>query len=165
MNGSTGFTRPRDTQLRLSAHTNIGGSTTSALSNATPTFMATMRPKSRSSGSDENDSTATPAMAVSPDTMNARPVRDAATSTASFGSSPRRRSSMNRNRISDVNSVHAAMTSGPPTAVIGLSLRLRPYATSDADPTAMSTGTNDSSERTTDRSRTARKRNTKRIAR
>ena len=56
---------PRDTQLRLSAHTSIGGSTTSALSSATATFIATMRPKSRSSGSDENESTATPAIAVS----------------------------------------------------------------------------------------------------
>ena len=50
------------------------------------TFRATIRPKSRNSGSDENDSTATPAMAVSADTTNARPVRDAATSTASRGS-------------------------------------------------------------------------------
>ena len=41
------------------------------------------------------------------------------------GASPRRRSSTNRKRISDVNSVHAATTSGPPTAVIGLSLRLQ----------------------------------------
>src|SRR3954468_3344448 len=160
MYGSTGFTRPRDTQLRLSAHTNIGGSTTSALSNATPTFMATMRPKSRNSGSDENDSTATPAMEVRPDTMNARPVRVAATSTASFGSSPRRRSSTNRSRISDVNSVHVATTKGPPTAVSGLRLRLSANATSDAVPTAMSTGTSDSNERMMDRSRTARNRNT-----
>ena len=35
--------------------------------------MATMRPKSRSSGSDENESTATPAIAVRPDTTKARP--------------------------------------------------------------------------------------------
>ena len=63
-------------------------------------------------------------MAVSADTMNARPVRDAATSTDSSGVKPRRRSSTNRSRISDVNSVHAATTSGPPTAVMGLSLRL-----------------------------------------
>ena len=48
--------RPRDTQLRLSAHTSMGGRTTSALNNATNTFIATIRPKSRSSGSDENDS-------------------------------------------------------------------------------------------------------------
>ena len=48
-----------------------------------------MRPKSRSSGSDENESTATPAIAVSADTMNARPVREAATSTACCGSRPR----------------------------------------------------------------------------
>ena len=52
--------RPRETQLRLSAQASIGGSTTSALSSATATFIATMRPKSRSSGNDENDSTATP---------------------------------------------------------------------------------------------------------
>ncbi len=77
---------PRDTQLRLSAHTSNGGSTTRALSRAIATFSATMRPKSRNSGSDENDNTATPAMAVRPDTTNARPVRDAATSTASRGS-------------------------------------------------------------------------------
>ncbi len=92
-----------------------------------------------------------------PDTMNARPVREAATSTASFGPRPRRRSSMKRRRISEVNSVHAAITSGPPTAVIGLSLRLSPHATSDAVPTAMSTGTSDNSDRTTERSRTERK--------
>ena len=82
-----------------------------------------MMPKSRRSGSDENDSTATPAMAVSADTMNARPVRAAATSTAARGSRPRRRSSTNRSRISEVNSVHAAITSGPPTAVIGLRVK------------------------------------------
>ena len=76
---------PRDTQFRLSAQISIGGSTTSALSSATATFMATMRPKSRNSGSDENESTATPAMAVRPETTKARPVRDAATSTASRG--------------------------------------------------------------------------------
>ena len=56
--------------------------------------------------------------------MNARPVRGAVTSTAARGVRPRRRSSTNRSRISDVNSVQAATTSGPPTAVIGLSLRL-----------------------------------------
>ena len=39
-----------------------------------------------------------------------------------------------------MNSVHAATTSGPPTAVIGLSLKLNAYATSDATPTAISTG-------------------------
>ena len=50
--------------------------------------MATMMPKSRSSGSDETAITATPAMAVMADTMKARPVRAAATSTASFGSRP-----------------------------------------------------------------------------
>ena len=118
------FTSPRDTQLRRSAHTSIGGSTTSALSRATATFMATMIPKSRNSGSDEVAMTATPAMAVRADTMNALPVRDAATSTDSSGVKPRRRSSTNRSRISDVNSVHAATTSGPPTAVMGLNFRL-----------------------------------------
>ena len=45
-----------------------------------------------------------------------------------------------------MNSVQAATTSGPPTAVIGLSLRLNAYATSDAMPTAISTGTSDSSD-------------------
>ena len=60
-----------------------------------------------------------------------------------------------------MNSVHAATTSGPPTAVMGLSLRSRPQATRLAAPTAMSTGTSDSSERTTLRSRMARKMPTK----
>ena len=64
-----------------------------------------------------------------------------------------------------MNSVHAATTSGPPTAVIGLSLRLKAKATSDAVPTAISTGTSDSSDRMTLRSRTLRKRNTNRMAR
>ena len=73
---------PRDTQLCRSAHTSIGGRTTSALSSATATLTATMMPKSRSSGSDDAASTATPEIAVSADTMNARPVRAAATSTA-----------------------------------------------------------------------------------
>ena len=64
-----------------------------------------------------------------------------------------------------MNSVHAAITSGPPTAVIGLSLRSNAYATIDARPTAMATGTSESSDRMIDRSRTARNRNTKSIAR
>ena len=68
-------TSPRDTQLRWSAHTSIGGRNTRALSRATATFMATMIPKSRSSGSDEVAITPTPAMAVMADTMKARPVR------------------------------------------------------------------------------------------
>ena len=98
--------------------------------------------------------------------MNARPVRDAATSIASRGSSPRRRSSTKRSRISDVNSVHAATTSGPPTAVIGLSLRLNAYANErrDADRDqhrARATA----ATRMTQRSRTARNRKTNRIAR
>ena len=75
-----------------------------------PTFTATMTPKSRRSGSDDADNTATPEIAVRPETMNARPVRAAATSTAWRGSSPRRRSSTNLSRISDVNSVQAATT-------------------------------------------------------
>ena len=62
-------------------------------------------------------------MAVMADTMKARPVRAPATSMASRGSRPRCRSSTKRSRISDVNSVQAATTSGPPTAVIGLSFR------------------------------------------
>ena len=97
--------------------------------------------------------TATPAIAVRADTMNARPVRDAVTSIALRGDRPRRRSSTKRKRISDVNSVHAATTSGPATAVIGLSFRLRIHANSDAAPTATSTGTSDSSARTMLRSR------------
>ena len=64
-----------------------------------------------------------------------------------------------------MNSVHAATTSGPPTAVIGLSVKPAKYANSDAAPTAISTGTSDSSDRMIDRSRIARKRNTKVIAR
>ena len=76
----SGGTSPRETQLRRSAHTSIGGSTTSALSSATATFSATISPKSRSSGSDDVAITATPEIAVSADTMNARPVRDAVTS-------------------------------------------------------------------------------------
>ena len=54
-----------------------------------------------------------------------------------------------------MNSVHSATTSGPPTAVMGLSCRFRTHATSEAAPTAMSTGTIDSRARTTLRSRTA----------
>ena len=69
-------TSPRDTQFRRSAHTSIGGSTTSALKRATATFSATISPKSCNSGSDDVAITATPAIAVSADTMNARPVRD-----------------------------------------------------------------------------------------
>ena len=96
MNGSGSRISPRDTQPCRSAQTSSGGSTTRALSSATATFIATMRPKSRSNGSDENDSTATPAIAVRPETMNARPVREATTSTASCGSIPRPRSSTKR---------------------------------------------------------------------
>ena len=109
--------------------------------------------------------TATPEIAVNADTMNARPVREAATSMASRGARPRRRSSTKRSRISDVNSVHAATTSGPPTAVIGLSFRCSAYANSEDAPTAISTGTSDSSARTMLRSRTERNKNTNRIAR
>ncbi len=64
-----------------------------------------------------------------------------------------------------MNSVHAAITSGPPTAVIGLSSMLNAHATSDEMPTAISTGTSDSSDRMTERSRMARNRNTNSIAR
>ena len=165
MNGAGSLINPRETQPRRSAQTSSGGSTTRALSRATATFIATTLPKSRSSGSDENDSTATPAIAVSPDTMNARPVRPATTSTASCGSMPRARSSTKRSRINDVNSVQAAMTSGPPTAVIGLRLKPAIQATSDAAPTAIATGTSDSTARTIERNRTARNRNTNSIAR
>ena len=104
------------------------------------------------------------ATAVRAETMNARPVRSAVTSTASRGARPRRRSSMKRRRISDVNSVQAATTNGPPTAVIGDSLRSSAYASNEATPTAMSTGTSDRRARTIDRSRTARKANTKPMA-
>ncbi len=97
--------------------------------------------------------------------MKARPVLDAATSAAWRGSRPRWRSSTNLKRISDVNSVHTAITSGPPTAVIGLRVRSNAKATSDASPTAISTGTSDRSDRTTLRSRNERKMNTKPIAR
>ena len=64
-----------------------------------------------------------------------------------------------------MNSVHSATTSGPPTAVIGLSCRSSAHATSEAAPVAMSTGTIDSRARTMLRSRTARNRNTKPTAR
>ena len=64
-----------------------------------------------------------------------------------------------------MNSVHTATTSGPPTAVSGLSFSPSAKATREAAPTAISTGTSDSSDRTTLRSRTARNRNTNRIAR
>ncbi len=67
--------------------------------------------------------------------------------------------------MSDVNSVQTAITSGPPTAVIGLSFRLKANATSEARPTAMSTGTSDSSDRTTLLSRIVKKANTKKIER
>ena len=63
-----------------------------------------------------------------------------------------------------MNSVHAATTSGPATAVIGLSLSCKIHAKSDAAPTATNTGTSDSSARTALRSRIVRKRNTKMIA-
>src|SRR4029079_6331731 len=46
MNGSGALpSMPRETQLRLSAHTSSGGSTTSELSSAMATFRAPMRPK------------------------------------------------------------------------------------------------------------------------
>ena len=64
-----------------------------------------------------------------------------------------------------MNSVHAAITSGPPTAVIGLSFKLKAHATIDAMPTAIATGTSESNARTTERSRTARNRKTKSSAR
>ena len=75
-------TRPRETQLYLSAHTSIGGNTTSALSSAIATLSATIWPKSCRSGNDEVAITATPEIAVSEETMNARPVRAEATSIA-----------------------------------------------------------------------------------
>jgi hypothetical protein len=73
------------TQPRSSAHTSIGGRKTRADSRATATFIATIMPKSRSSGSDEKAITATPDTAVRAETMKARPVREAVTSTASRG--------------------------------------------------------------------------------
>ena len=97
MNGASGRSiMPFDTQLRLgsSAHTISGGSTTSAASSAIAILSATKMPKLRSSGSDENEITATPEIAVMAETMNARPVRRAVMSMASRGSWPRRRSSM-----------------------------------------------------------------------
>src|SRR3954470_2284698 len=162
-NTSSG-TRPLLTQLWLSAQTSMGGRKTSALSSATATFMPTTMPKSCNRGSELVAITRTPAIAVSALTMNARPVRLAVTSTASLGGRPRLRSSTKRNRIKLVNSVHAATTNGPPTAVIGLSFKLNAYATNDAAPTAISTGTSDSSARMMLRSRIIRKRNTNRIA-
>lgn len=81
---------PLDThrRLSLSAQTSIGGSTTRALSSATATFMPTIQPKSRNSGIEENEITATPEIAVKADTMNARPVLAAVTSTTSLRVEP-----------------------------------------------------------------------------
>ena len=62
-------------------------------------LMATMTPKSLSSGIDDRPRTATPAMAVMPETMKARPVRRAVASMAWRGERPRARSSTNRNRM------------------------------------------------------------------
>ena len=64
--------KPRGPQPRFSAHTGIGGRTTRADRSATATFLATMRPRSRNSGSDEDDRTATPATAV---TTHRRPAQ------------------------------------------------------------------------------------------
>ena len=65
-----------------------------------------------------------------------------------------------------MNSVHAAITSGPPTAVIGLSFRSNAHATIDAKPDRdRDRAPVDSSARTIERSRTARNRNTNSIAR
>ena len=162
--GVKGKLKARSTSGNI-AFRGIGGSTTRALNSATATFMATRMPKSRSMGSDEVAMTATPATAVMADTMKARPVRPAAVSTASRGEAPRSRSSTNRNRISEVNSVQAAMTSGPPIAVMGLSFRSKTQATSDAVPTAMSTGTRERRDRTTLRIRMVRNRKTNSSAR
>ncbi len=49
------------------------------------TFSVTIRPKSRRRGKDDVAITATPAIAVQAETTNARPVRDAVTSTAARG--------------------------------------------------------------------------------
>ncbi len=84
---------PFDTHPRLSAQTTSGGRTTSAERSATVMLMATVMPKSRSSGSEESAMTATPAIVVSADTTNALPVLAPAASMASWGSRPRRRSS------------------------------------------------------------------------
>ena len=104
-------------------------------------------------------------MAVMPETMKARPVRRAVASMAWRGVRPRARSSTNRNRIRDVNSVQTATTRGPATAVTGLSLRWKTTPMSDTAPTATSTGTSDNSARTRLRNRKVRKRPTKRMAR
>ena len=72
-----------------SAHTSIGGISTSAASSAIATLSVTMMPKSRSSGSDDKISTAKPPMIVSADVKNARPVRGAAVWTASTGGESR----------------------------------------------------------------------------
>ena len=143
----------------------MGGSTTSALIRATDTLMATITPNSLSSGIDDSARVPTPATAVMPDTMKARPVRRAVASMASRGARPGPRSSTNRNRISDVNSVQTATTNGPATAVTGLSLRLKATPMSDTAPTATSTGTSDSRARIRLRSRRVRKAPTKSSAR
>ena len=87
MGSGIGRIIPRDTHRRLgsSAQTRIGGRTTSAQIRATPTLSATMMPKSLSSGMGDVATTATPAKAVMPETMKARPVRLAVTCMASRG--------------------------------------------------------------------------------
>ena len=94
-----------------------------------------------------------------------RSAPDAVVAMACTGSAPRPRSSTKRSRMREVNSVHTAISSGPETAVSGLSFRDRAQAIRVTDPTAIITGTRDSSDRMTLRSRMARKTPTKMSAR
>ena len=161
-----GGTSPRDTQLRRSAHTSIGGRTTSALEQRDRDVERDDLPKSRSSGNDDVAITATPEIAVSADTMNARPVRDAATSIASRGCGPA--PAFLDEAQQDQRRELGAGGDDERTADRGHRAQLEVERVGEQRrraPTAISTGTSDSSARTTLRSRNVRKRNTNRIAR
>ena len=132
-------------QPRLSAQIDRGGMTTSAASTAIATLSVTRMPKSRRSGSADPMSTAKPQIVATADVKNARPVRLAACSAATSGSSPRCRSSRYRPRMSTENSAQVAITSGPLTVVSGLSRNSSSPTIIDETPTASSTGTSASS--------------------
>ena len=105
-------------------------------------------------------------MAVSAETMNARPVRDAVRRRRRCGVSPA--SSLLDEAQQDQRRELGARRDHERSADRGHRAQLEArakYANSDAAPTAMSTGTSESSARTTLRSRTVRNRKTKRIAR
>ena len=111
------------------------------------TLSVTIKPKLRSSGSDDEIRTANPPMVVSAEVKKARPVRRAAVSTAWRGGRPCWRSSMWRPMISTENSATVATTSGPETVVSGLSVMSSIHTRSDDTPIARNTGTKASSAR------------------